>query len=125
MRHRHLARFIDLELEGDVIPESLLMRILYAASEMGFGLKLHSAYLASKSAVPLAIRCGSTSVANFRNITDDDIAMLAASSTIAVFKPGLLLQSGNAFPRSMLPDDLGWCHSGAGFQLPRRAEFQL
>ena len=98
VRHRRLAQFIDLEFEGDLIPAPLLMGIFYAASELGFGLKVHSEYLASKSAIPLATRCGSLSVANFRNITEDDIQMLAASSTIAVFKPGLLLQSGNAFP---------------------------
>ena len=98
VRKRRLAKFIDLEYDREAIPPPLLMRIFYAASELGFGLKLHSEHLALTSAVSTAVRWGALSVANFRSVTDEDIQMLAASSTLAVFKPGYLLQAGLSYP---------------------------
>jgi imidazolonepropionase len=98
VRKRRLAAFIDLEYDQDAIPPPLLMRVFRAAAELGFGLKIHSEYLALTSAVPMAVRCGAVSVANFHRIRDDEIEMLGHSSTLAVFKPGYLLQTGIAHP---------------------------
>ena len=94
VRQRRLAKFIDFEYEGNAIPVPLVMRIFYAASELGFGLKIHSEFESGASAVPLALRCGTTSIGNVFHITSDEIQTLANSTTIAVFTPGLSLQSG-------------------------------
>jgi imidazolonepropionase len=98
VRKRRLAQFIDLEYDQNAIPSPLLQRIFRAAVELGFGLKIHSEYLALTSAVPTAVRCGAVSVANFRRISDDEIEMLGCSSTLAIFKPGYVLQTGNSYP---------------------------
>jgi imidazolonepropionase len=98
VRKRRLASFIDLEYDQDAIPAPLLQLIFRAAAELDLGLKIHSEYLALTSAVPMAVRCGALSVANFRHISDDEIEMLGESSTLAVFKPGYLLQTGLAYP---------------------------
>jgi imidazolonepropionase len=98
VRKRRMARFIDIEYDQDAIPPPLLIRIFRAAAALGFGLKIHSEYLALSSAVTMAIRCGAISVANFRRIREDEIEMLGNSSTLAVFKPGYLLQTGVAHP---------------------------
>lgn len=98
VRKRRMAKFIDLEYDRDAIPHPLLNRIFHSAGQLGFGLKMHSEYVALSSAVPMAVRCGAVSVANFRRIRDDEIEMLGDSSTIAIFKPGYLLQTGLAYP---------------------------
>jgi imidazolonepropionase len=104
VRNRRLANFVDLQCGAEnglpAISVPLVMRIFHSAAQSGFGVKLHSGFVGAPSAVALAVRCGAVSVSNFRHISDDEIHMLAQSSTIAVFKPGMLLQSGGNFASS-------------------------
>ena len=63
-------------------------RILEAGAKLGCKAKVHSDEFASLGATALAADIGAASADHLLNITDDDIARLAASNTAAVLLPG-------------------------------------
>ncbi len=96
---RRLASSVALEFDGRFLPAALAKKILRAAAQTGFSLSVHADPCGNTSAVSLAIEAGVTSTGGFRNITFEEIQGLAASSTIAVFRPGLEFQTGMRFER--------------------------
>ncbi|HSW49275.1 MAG TPA: amidohydrolase family protein [Bryobacteraceae bacterium] len=51
-------------------------------------MKIHAEQLSPSAAVRLAVECGATSAANLDAAGEDDIAILAESSTVATLLPG-------------------------------------
>jgi len=96
IRRRALAEFVDVFCDAGAftIPET--EKILRAAREMGFGLKVHADELEWTGATELACRMGAASCDHLLKVSDDGIEMLAghpagagqqATHTVAVLLP--------------------------------------
>ena len=94
VRRRKMASSVDLEYDSRDLHEEQADYILRAAAHFGFKPKVHTGFFSESSAVPLAIRTRTNSVEVDRRVREPEIAMLAESSTIAVFTPGVDLQTG-------------------------------
>ncbi len=88
-RHR-LARFVDAWCGGEAFPLSSVQRFLLRAAELGFGLKVHAAQFAWDGAARLAVELGAISADHLNYLTEEDIAALAASPTVATLLPGVV-----------------------------------
>jgi len=89
-----LARFADVFCEPGAYTVDESRRILGAARDAGLGLKLHADELRSSGGAELAADLGATSADHLGAITDEGIAALAGSPTVATLLPGTLLFLG-------------------------------
>jgi imidazolonepropionase len=91
---QELARFADVFCEPGAYTVAESRRILGAAREAGLGLKLHADELRSSGGAELAVELGATSADHLGAITEEGIAALAGSQTVATLLPGTLLFLG-------------------------------
>ena len=91
---QELARFADVFCEPGAYTVAETRQILGAAREHGLGLKLHADELRSSGGAALAAELGATSADHLGAITDEGIAALAGSPTVATLLPGTLLFLG-------------------------------
>ena len=91
---QELARFADVFCEPGAYTVAESRTILGAARDAGLGLKLHADELRSSGGAELAAELGATSADHLGAITDNGIAALAASDTVATLLPGTLLFLG-------------------------------
>ena len=89
-----LARFADVFCEPGAYTVAESRQILRAAKDAGLGLKMHADELRSSGGAELAVELGATSADHLGAITDDGIAALAASETVATLLPGTLMFLG-------------------------------
>lgn len=82
------ADFCDVFCEAGVFDLAQSRRILEAAAGLGFGLKLHADEFEPIGGATLAVELGAASADHLVRTTDEQLAVLAASSTIAVSLPG-------------------------------------
>jgi imidazolonepropionase len=82
------ADFCDVFCEAGVFDLPQTRRILQAAAELGLGLKLHADEFEPIGGATLAVELGAVSVDHLVRTTDEQLAALAASDTIAVSLPG-------------------------------------
>ncbi|HVE77511.1 MAG TPA: imidazolonepropionase [Gemmatimonadaceae bacterium] len=89
-----LARFADVFCEDGVYDVAESRRILTAARQAGLGLKLHADELRPSGGAQLAVELGATSADHLAAATEDGVALLAASGTVATMLPGTMLFLG-------------------------------
>jgi imidazolonepropionase len=82
------ADFCDVFCEAGVFDLAQTRRILEAAAELGMGLKLHADEFEPIGGAALAAELGAASADHLVRTTDEQLARLAASDTIAVSLPG-------------------------------------
>lgn len=82
------ADFCDVFCEAGVFDIAQSRRILEAARALGLGLKLHADEFEPIGGATLAAELGATSADHLVSTTDEQLAALAASHTIAVSLPG-------------------------------------
>ena len=82
------ADFCDVFCEAGVFDLPQTRRILQAAAELGLGLKLHADEFEPIGGATLAVELGAVSADHLVRTTDEQLAALAASDTIAVSLPG-------------------------------------
>ncbi len=82
------ADFCDVFCEAGVFDLAQTRRILEAAAELGMGLKLHADEFEPIGGAALAAELGAASADHLVRTTDEQLASLAASDTIAVSLPG-------------------------------------
>lgn len=87
VRKRNLAEFCDIFCEDKVFSVEESRRILTAAKENGFKLKIHADEIVSLGGVELAAELGAVSAEHLMKITDSGINALANSSVIADLLP--------------------------------------
>lgn len=87
VRKRNLAEFCDIFCEDKVFSVEESRRILTAAKENGFKLKIHADEIVSLGGVELAAELGAVSAEHLMKITDSGINVLANSSVIADLLP--------------------------------------
>ena len=89
-----LARFVDVCCERGAFGLDDARRHLEAARRLGFGLKIHAEQFSHSGSVRLAVELGAISVDHLEHVDQDDIAILAQSSTIATLIPGAVFHMG-------------------------------
>jgi imidazolonepropionase len=84
--HPH-ARWIDAFCEEGAFDGEQCRAVLMAGRAAGLGLRLHASQLRPGPGVQLAVELGCASVDHCTYLTDDDVAALAGSSTVATLLP--------------------------------------
>ena len=87
IKNKKLAEFVDVFCEEGYFSLKETQKILRAASDMGFGLKLHADEFNSLGGTELAADMGAASVDHLEEITDEGIRKLAKSGTVAGVLP--------------------------------------
>jgi imidazolonepropionase len=88
MQQRGLTLFCDVFCEEGVFDVEQTRRILEAARDMGYRLKVHADEFAGLGGTRLAVELGAVSADHLVQTPDADIAALGAGETIAVALPG-------------------------------------
>ncbi len=83
-----MAEYCDVFCEHDVFDPEQSRRVLTAAKELGFKLKIHADQLTDMGGAQLAGELHATSAGHLDHISRDGIDALAKSGTIAVLLPG-------------------------------------
>ncbi len=101
-----LATFADVFCEPGVYTIDETRRILEVARALGMQLKLHADELHDGGAAALGVALGAVSVDHLAAISEDGIAAIGASETIATLLPGtmLFLGTGRQAPARKLID---------------------
>jgi imidazolonepropionase len=100
-----LAEFCDIFCEEGVFTYQETRRILTAAKECGYKLKIHAEQLNTLHGAELAAELGAVSADHLDHISPEGIARMAASSTIGVLLPAVpfyLMLSKYAPAREMI-----------------------
>lgn len=105
VKERGLARFVDIFCERNVFDIEDSRRLLTAAKEMGFGLKIHADEIENLGGAALAAELGAISAEHLVKTTEMEMEMMAASGTIGVLLPGTpysLMERDYANARKMI-----------------------
>ena len=104
VRDENLAEFVDVFCEKGVFTVEESERILTAAKDRGFALKIHSDEIEALGGTELAVRLGAASADHLMVISDEGIKALAGSDTVANILPSTSfnLKSDYAPARKML-----------------------
>ncbi|RZQ62521.1 imidazolonepropionase [Amycolatopsis suaedae] len=81
------VRWADVFCETGAFDEEQSGRVLAAAAQRGLGLRVHGNQLGEGPGVQLAVRHGAASVDHCTYLSDDDVAALAGSDTVATLLP--------------------------------------
>ncbi|NND76033.1 MAG: imidazolonepropionase [Ilumatobacter sp.] len=101
------ARWVDAFCETGAFDADQCRAVLDAGREAGLGLRLHGNQLGHGPGVQLAVECGCASVDHCTYLTDDDIAALAASDTVATFLPATDFSTRQPYPDARRVIDAG------------------
>ena len=82
----HVA-WIDVFCERGAFNEEQSRRVLEAGKKAGLGLRVHGNQLGDGPGVQLAVELGAASVDHVNYLTDEDVAALAGSDTVATMLP--------------------------------------
>jgi len=87
VRKRNLAQFFDVFCEKGVFSLEETRRLISAAKQSGFKVKIHADEFSPLGGAELAAETGATSADHLIAITDEGIKRLARSSTVATLLP--------------------------------------
>jgi imidazolonepropionase len=116
------ARWIDAFCETGAFTPEQCRRILEAGAARGLGVRLHASQLGPGAGIRLAVDLDAASVDHCTHLTDDDIAALAGSSTVATLLPGVEFSTRQPYPDARRLIDSGVtvalasdCNPGSSF----------
>lgn len=101
------ARWIDAFCETGAFDADQCRAVLEAGRRAGLGGRLHGNQLGHGPGVQLAVECGCASVDHCTHLTDDDIAALAGSDTVATFLPAADFSTRQPYPDARRVIDAG------------------
>ena len=101
------AKWVDAFCETGAFDADQCRAVLDAGRAAGLGLRLHANQLGHGPGVQLAVECGCASVDHCTYLTDDDIAALAASDTVATFLPAADFSTRQPYPDGRRVIDAG------------------
>ena len=101
------ARWIDAFCETGAFDADQCRTVLEAGRRAGLGLRLHGNQLGYGPGVQLAVECGCASVDHCTYLSDDDIAALAGSDTVATFLPATDFSTRQPYPDARRVIDAG------------------
>jgi imidazolonepropionase len=116
------CRWVDAFCEQGAFDADQCRAVLTAAHQRGLGTRLHANQLGHGPGVQLAVEIGCASADHCTYLTDDDIAALAASSTVATFLPATDFSTRQPYPDARRVLDAGArvalatnCNPGSSF----------
>lgn len=101
------ARWIDAFCEVGAFDADQCRAVLAAGRAAGLGCRLHANQLGYGPGVQLAVEMGCASADHCTYLSDDDIAALAASSTVATFLPATDFSTRHPYPDARRVLDAG------------------
>jgi imidazolonepropionase len=104
---RPYARWIDVFCEEGAFDADQSRVVLEAGRDAGLGLRVHGNQLGFGPGVRLAVEEGAASVDHCTYLSDDDIAALAASDTVATFLPATDFSTRQPYPDARPVIDAG------------------
>lgn len=101
------ARWIDAFCEQGAFDADQCRAVLHAGRAAGLGLRLHANQLGHGPGVQLAVEMGCASADHCTYLSDDDIAALASSDTVATFLPATDFSTRQPYPDARRVLDAG------------------
>jgi imidazolonepropionase len=101
------ARWVDAFCETGAFSDDQSRAVLEAGAAAGLRGRLHANQLGPGPGVRLACELGLTAVDHCTYLTDDDVAALAGSGTIATLLPGVEFSTRNPYPDARRLIDAG------------------
>ncbi len=101
------ARWIDVFCERGAFDADQSRRVLEAGRAIGLGLRLHGNQLGPGPGAQLGVEMGCASVDHCTHLTDDDLAALAGSDTVATFLPATDFSTRQPYPDGRRALDAG------------------
>jgi imidazolonepropionase len=92
------AKWIDVFCEEGAFDPEQSRRVLMAGKDAGLGLRVHGNQLGFGEGVRLACELGAASVDHCTYLTDEDVAALAESETVATFLPATDFSTRQPYP---------------------------
>lgn len=102
-----VVRFVDVFCEEGAFDEDQSRAVLAAGAALGLRLKVHGNQLGFGRGVQLAVEMGATSVDHCTYLSDEDVAALADSSTVATFLPAADFSTRQPYPDARRVIDAG------------------
>ncbi len=104
---RPFARWIDVFCERGAFDEDESRRVLSAGMAAGLMPRVHGNQLGEGPGVALAVELGAASVDHCTYLSDDDVALLAGSDTVATLLPGVEFSTKHPYPSARRLIDAG------------------
>jgi imidazolonepropionase len=101
------ARWVDAFCEVGAFDADQCRAVLEAGRRLGLGSRLHANQLGHGPGVQLGVELGCASVDHCTYLTDDDVAALAGSSTVATFLPATDFSTRQPYPDARRVIDAG------------------
>ncbi len=95
VKRRRLAEFCDVFCDSGAFTLEQSRRVLEAARDLGYRLKLHAEQLSETGAARLGMELGATSVDHLEQLGGEDLEALAESNTVATLLPGSVFHLGS------------------------------
>ena len=116
------ARWVDVFCERGAFSAEQSRQVLAAGAARGLGVRVHAGQLQPGPGVALAVEFDAASVDHCTFLTDDDVALLAASNTVATLLPGVEFSTRQPYPDARRLLDAGVtvalasdCNPGSSF----------
>lgn len=116
------ARWIDVFCETGAFTVDQSRRVLEAGAARRLGIRVHANQLGAGDGVRLAVAIGAASVDHCTYLSDDDVAVLAASDTVCTLLPGVEFSTRQPYPDARRLIDAGVtvalasdCNPGSSF----------
>lgn len=102
-----LAKWIDVFCERGAFDGDAARAILTAGASQGLGMRVHANQLGPGPGIQLACELGAASADHCTHVSDDDIAALAESATVATLLPGVEFSTRSPYPPARRLIDAG------------------
>ncbi|GAA1797178.1 imidazolonepropionase [Agromyces neolithicus] len=116
------SRWVDAFCERGAFTAEQSRRVLEAGAAAGLGVRVHGNQLGPGEGVRLAVDLDAASVDHCTYLSDDDVAALAASNTVATLLPGVEFSTRQPYPDARRLIDAGVtvalasdCNPGSSF----------
>ncbi|MRX42961.1 imidazolonepropionase [Agromyces kandeliae] len=116
------SRWVDAFCERGAFTEAQSRRVLEAGRAAGLGVRVHGNQLGEGPGVRLAVELGAASVDHCTYLSDEDVAALAGSETVATLLPGVEFSTRQPYPDTRRLIDAGVtvalasdCNPGSSF----------
>ncbi|WP_260979759.1 imidazolonepropionase [Microbacterium sp. BH-3-3-3] len=116
------ARWIDVFCEEGAFTPTQSRRVLEAGRAAGLGIRVHGNQLGFGGGAALAVELGAAAVDHCTYLSDDDVAALAGSDTVATLLPGVEFSTRQPYPDARRLMDAGVtvalasdCNPGSSF----------
>lgn len=102
-----VARWVDVFCDRGAFTVDQTRRLLTAARDLGFALRMHANQLDHSPAADLAVELGCASADHCTHLDDEQVALFARNSTVVTLLPGAEFSTRSAYPSGRRLIDAG------------------